>query len=100
VIIHDLDVVCSVLLPGETDTPLIRKLILDANAVLALAGSLERLEPIAWRNANVLKPSGRLQLIQLSECDGLRCAPGVAPPGEEEAVGVLAAEGLNHGFSI
>jgi hypothetical protein len=96
VVIHDLYVVCSVSPPAATDTPL----IVDTDAVLALAFALKGVEPIARRDANVLEASGGVQLIQLSECDGLHGAPEFALPGEEEAVGVLALEGLNHGLSI
>jgi hypothetical protein len=95
-IIHDLDVVCSVWLPGEADAPL----FVNPNAVLALAFALQQLQPIPRGNAKVFETGGCLQLIQLAQCDELHRAPQFAPSGEEEAMGVLALEGLNHGVSI
>lgn len=66
----------------------------------ALPFALEELQPIAGWNAKILETGGCLQLIQLAQCDELHRARQFAPSGDEEAMGVLALEGLNPGLSI
>jgi len=51
VIVDDLDVTRLSLFPGETDPPL----VVDANAVLPDAVSLERLKPIARWHSKILQ---------------------------------------------
>jgi hypothetical protein len=51
VVVHNFNVLRPPLRPAETDA----KLIVDADAMLALPISLERLKAVAWRNAEILK---------------------------------------------
>jgi len=62
VIVDDLDIFCSGGGPPKTD-PI---LIVDADAVLSCAISLERLQAVAGRNTKILKPTRDLKLTQLS----------------------------------
>jgi hypothetical protein len=66
VVICDFNLVCSILLPNEADPVL----IVDSDAVLAGPVSLQRLQPIAWRNAKIREIVRGLDLIQLSKCHG------------------------------
>jgi len=93
VIVDDLDLVSVTILPAEADTPL----IVDPNAVLAGAPAFELLEPIAGRNAEILKPFCCVDEPQLSKHDpmkvGREASDRVAP---EEALGVPIGEAVNH----
>ena len=60
-IVHDLDLVGVAVLPDEADPPL----IIDADAVLAAASTLERLEPVARRDAQVLERGGSIERREL-----------------------------------
>ncbi len=66
-VIHYLDVRWPGLRPHETDPPL----IIDPDSELTLAASLERLQPIAGRNLQVIQPPSDLQLPQLAAGDRL-----------------------------
>jgi hypothetical protein len=52
VVVHNLDVPGSILAPFEANAPL----IVDANAMLPTPTAVQGLEPVAWRNAQILKP--------------------------------------------
>src|SRR5207253_2386229 len=51
VIVDDFDIRCVGILPPKADAPL----IVDADTVLAVPGSAQRLEPVAGRNHQVLE---------------------------------------------
>jgi L-alanine-DL-glutamate epimerase-like enolase superfamily enzyme len=61
VVVDDLDIVRIASLPYEADAPL----VVDANAVLAPAVALERLQMIAWRGLQVLEDPSAVQIEQL-----------------------------------
>src|ERR1700712_3156599 len=96
VIVHDLDIVGPVGLPDKADA----ELIVDADAVLTNAVAVQGLEPIGRGNANVVEAGGGLQLIQFTQCRGESIVPDPALAGDEETVGVLALEGLDHRLNI
>ena len=56
-IVHDLDVVGVAAPPDEADPPL----LVDADAVLAAASTLQRLEAVAGRNAQLLERGGSVK---------------------------------------
>jgi len=63
-IVHNLDFLGVTVAPHETNTPL----VVNANAVLALAVSLQSLELIAWINGQYFKARGGVQNLQFVEC--------------------------------
>lgn len=67
-IVHNLNVVCVIFSPDETDSPL----IIDPNAVLALTIPSESLKTISRRNSKILKLFGCVKVKQLSPCDTLK----------------------------
>ena len=71
VVVHDLDLMRTVDLPHETDTPL----IINSDAVLARAIADEQFKAVARRCTKVQKVQHCFQLIELSKSDYLRIAP-------------------------
>lgn len=55
-IIDNLHILSRAFPPYKTDAPL----VVDPDRMLASAGALERLQPIAWRNAQVIQNRRRL----------------------------------------
>jgi len=51
VVIGDLDIVCSIVLPDKADA----ELIVDSYAVLAAPVALQSLQPIPWRSSQVVE---------------------------------------------
>jgi hypothetical protein len=73
VIVDNLDIVRVSVLPPKADAPL----VVDANAVLTLSVTAQRFEPIAGRDAQVLKRACSMQVQELSPCLPLdRAKPG------------------------
>jgi hypothetical protein len=93
VVAFDLDVEGIGGAPDEADAPL----IVDADAVLASAIALVRLESIARRDASVREGVGRIEDDEFPKRDALRAggeATRTATLKERFRVGV--AEGANH----
>ena len=61
-VIDDLNVVCVAIPPSEADPPL----IVDPDAVLALAISLERFKPITGRRPKIVKGACIVDLHELT----------------------------------
>jgi len=55
-IIHNLDLVCTVFLPDEAYSVS----VIDSDAVLPFSIGLKPFEPVAWRNSKVGQRSGRV----------------------------------------
>ncbi len=91
-VIHDLDVRRPGLRPPETDPPL----IIDPDTELTLAASLERLQPIAWRNLQVIQPPSDLQLPQLATGDHLDSDEATDALTGGQALGVTIGERDDH----
>jgi hypothetical protein len=73
------------------------KLIVDSDAVLPLPVSLQRLEPIAGWDPEVLKDMGLVQLVQPTpgpspEVWGAGLGCGLGPRGVEYVLGTAVAE--------
>jgi len=91
-IIDDFNVFGPRVRPAEADAIL----VIDANAVLAQAISLERLKTIARRNPEVVKPSGDLELSKLAQRNifNVHKSPHSLPL--RECLGIGAFEGDDH----
>ena len=78
-VIHDLHVVGVIVLPAETDPPL----IIDPDAVPVLAVACKRLEPVPGRHPEIPQRHCRIQQIKYPlrlPLDILRDFPGAFPP--------------------
>ncbi len=67
-IVNNFDVVCVVFSPNETDSPL----VIDPNAVLALAIPSESLETISRRDAEIFQLFCSVGVKQFTPCDTLK----------------------------
>src|SRR5665648_862578 len=92
VIVHDLDVFGTGCRPAEADAVL----VVDADAVLAGAGALERLEPVAGRDAQVVEASGDLQLAQPAARDRLEVHEASDPPTTGQRLRIRVLERDDH----
>ena len=93
VIIHNLDVVCSVGLPDKANAPL----VVDPNAVLSFAIALQRLQSVAWRYAQRIDPRRGVELRELAPRHDVQALR--QPPHElagEYAGCVPVREGFDH----
>jgi hypothetical protein len=92
-IIDDFDVKCVTVTPLETDPPL----LVDPNAVLALAIALQSLKLIRARNRKVFQISSRIQLLQLHQCPLLNVAwDTLAVLATPDPLALLVSKGLDH----
>ncbi len=78
--------------PTKTDAPL----VVDANAVLPLTITLQRLQAIAGRNSQIIEYSGAMEIEQFAPRRTFNSAELGDRNVVEEVLGVLAPEGLNH----
>jgi hypothetical protein len=78
VVIHDFDLVGTVVMPDKTDAPL----VVDPDAVLPKALTLEGLELIAWWNPQTRQFGRGMQLQEFAPCQAL----DVPEPGHGLAV--------------
>src|SRR5690606_26202288 len=93
VLVGDLDLVGVAATPHEADAPL----VVDADAVLALAVAVQGLKPVARRNAEVPELRGGVEHHELAV--GTRQEVGGQPPNAlpaEYPLGVVVGEGLDH----
>jgi hypothetical protein len=91
-IVHDLHVVSVPIFPHKTNAPL----IIDADAVLPFAVSLQRVKPVAPRHTQIHQAFGCVQHQQFSS----RWLPNIHEPWDilviEKPPRVGAFEGLYH----
>ena len=66
-IINNLNIVCILILPSETDSPL----IINANAVLPFSIPGQGFKLVSKRDSKVLDCRAAIQHPELSECDFL-----------------------------
>jgi hypothetical protein len=92
-VVDDLDIVCVSRSPAETDPPL----LVDADAVLAGAISLELLKAVARRNPEVVEDRRSIEHAELSESDPLNVTVQL-PHREalEETFGIAVTEAFDH----
>ena len=97
VIIDDFDLMCAIRFPEKADSPL----LVDSNAVLALALSPQRFETICRRDAQVFQCVGNVQLQQFAIGDRLHCIRQFAGIfALKHFPGFLTAEALNHNHTV
>jgi len=92
VVINNLNFISVSVPPLKADAPL----VVDADAVLAFAISLQPLQPISWKRRKGSDIRCRIEHVQLAKS---RALDGPEPPhrvSAEEALGFGAAEGPDH----
>ena len=94
-IIHDFYVISITIDPFKAYPPL----IVDPDAVLPCPVAAELLQPVCWRNAEVVQCDGIVEHAKLAVVDLLDVLgqPGRSQAGED-AGGFLALEGFDHVF--
>src|SRR5574341_1665686 len=95
-IVNDLDVVRVPRSPDEADSPP----VIDADAMLSLAGAFQRLEPVARGDPQVVQRPGAVQVQQLPAGDSLEGPkPGYVYVGEQR-LRVPGPERSNHRWGV
>jgi hypothetical protein len=92
VVVDDLDVVSAVRLPDKTDAPL----VVHTNAVLTFALTLQRLEPVSWRDSQTSQLGSRMKLQQFSSCGSFDVPESSDRPTVEQSFGFGTGERANH----
>jgi hypothetical protein len=92
VVVHDL----YSLRPDGSPAKANAVLIVDADAVLAGTVALQSLEAVAWRNPEVVEPTGDLELSEFASSDRLDGDETPNPPSAGEGFGVGISERDNH----
>jgi hypothetical protein len=92
VVIHDLDIFGAAGSPPEAHP----KLIIDPDAVLPGAITLQGFEPIARRDPQVLQPAGDLKLPKLAASDYFNALKSSYSPPVREVLGLGALERHDH----
>jgi hypothetical protein len=94
-IIHDFNVISISIDPFKANPPL----IVNPDAVLSCPVAAKLLQPVRWRNAEIVKRDGIGEHAQLAIADLLDV---LRQPGRsqafEDAGGFLALEGFDHKF--
>jgi hypothetical protein len=91
-VVDDLHVIRAAVMSDEAQAPL----VVDADTVLALAITAQRLEAIAGRNFQVFHPVSSVEHLKLASRDGFkRLEPAYRFPAEEP-LGIPTAEGADH----
>jgi len=92
-IVDDLDVKGVTVTPPETDPPL----LVDPDAVLALAIAFQSLELVRARNQKVFQVSSRVQLLQLHQRPLLNVSrKTLGELAAPDPLGFPATKGLDH----
>ena len=86
--IHNLNVIHIAITPFEADAPL----IVDPNAVLPFAFTLQQFQMIARRNAQIVQDRGPVQLFQFAKGRPLDIDPTSDAVAFEEGLSVFALE--------
>src|SRR5713101_1863421 len=63
-IVNDFDIVSVSVAPDETNP----KLVIDADAMLPGSVTLQSLQAVAWRNAQVFQPCGAVESQKFPQC--------------------------------
>jgi len=94
-IIHDFYIIGITIDPFEANPPL----IVDPDAILPCPITAELLQPVCWRDAEIVQRDGIVEHAQLAVADLLDV---LGQPGRaqafEDAGGFLALEGFDHLF--
>jgi hypothetical protein len=95
-VIYDFDVLCASVRPAEAYA----ELVIDPDAVLTGAITLQGFQPIAGRHAKVIQSTGNLQLTQLPTRDGSDAGKSPNPLALCNRLCVSALERLDHNSII
>jgi hypothetical protein len=91
-IIHDLDIFGTGFRPSKADSPL----IVDSDAVLPGAITLQSLQTISRRNSQVIQTSRNFELPELATGHSLDIDESRNPPSLGKRLGLGASERLDH----
>ena len=92
-VVSDFDLVGLAVCPAEAKAVL----VVDADAMLALSVSFKWLQPVSWRDPQVVKRSGGLELGELAEGDLMERRRKLGGSlAEPELVRGAASEGRDH----
>jgi len=95
-VINNLDLIGITVSPDEANSPL----VIDANAVLALAVASQCLKPVPRRDLQVLQHSSAMEIQQLPARDSLKAPePGDLQIGEQ-GFGLPGSKGADHSRSV
>jgi hypothetical protein len=94
VVIDDLDFVHTIVTPDEAQPPL----IVDADAVLAPAVSLEQFKLVSGRYSQARQLGRSVQLHQLAPGNAFDIAKPMHRPAVKQGLGIGAREGPDHGL--
>lgn len=88
-VVDQLDILCTTVLPHEADPPL----VVDPDAVLPLAVTLELLETVTRWDSEIFDVRRSVEQLQLSECLALKdLVEGLDVLLAPDALGVLVPE--------
>lgn len=94
-IIHNLNLLGAGLFPDKTNAPL----VVDPNAVLSCAATLQSFQAVAGRGHKVSKFAGLMDLPKLPLRDALHVlGKAFCKPAKEETFCVAVREGADHGL--
>src|SRR5690606_2071481 len=91
VVVHDFYVFGVRAIPAKADA----ELIVDPDAVLALAIALQGFQPVSWRHSQVLQAAGPIELPQFAPRDHGDAVESPYGLAFKEVPGVLATERLD-----
>jgi hypothetical protein len=91
-VINDLDVVDISLSPGEANPPL----VIDPDTMLPLAVAFQGLEPVAWRDLQVLERFGAMEIQELPPRDSLKAPKPRDLQVSKQGFSVPGSKGADH----
>ena len=92
-VIDNLNSLRMAISPEKADTPL----IIDANAILPLAITLQRLKPIRGRQPKIFQSDSRINRVELHKCPLLNLSrKSFHELALKDSFGVGIAKGFNH----
>jgi hypothetical protein len=91
-VINDLDVVDISLSPGEASPPL----VIDPATMLPLAVAFQGLEPVAWRDLQVLERFGAMEIQELPPRDSLKAPKLRDLQVSKQGFSVPGSKGADH----
>ena len=92
VVINNFDLVGVSIAPHETDPPL----IVDANAVLSLSISVQRLQTVTRRSSQISQLGCTIELSQFATSDAFYCPKAPAGYPLMQSAGLGTTERLDH----
>jgi len=92
-VIHDFHVPGSIVAPDEADP----ELVVDPNAPLTAAIAGQLFKSVAWRYPQSLDSGGRIEHLQLANCDRLDVGESRYAHAVEQTGGIPALERPDHG---